>query len=162
MGISRASGAIDEERGAVFGDSFPWGLGWSARRRCGGVHVASSMGRETCPDSRYHIYRVITSPEMALLWVVEHRYGNSKARARGLRTRSGFFGAGACGRVPESDGKTRVTPWRGAKTRKLRGKGTAKGSALRAVFSRPSRAGLTYAAPDGAGRLPRFGVCVGL
>ena len=93
MGISMASGAIDEERGAGFGDSFPWGLGWSARRRCGGVHVASSMGRETCPDSRYHIYRVITSPEMALLWVVEARVRQIQRLARVGWGRWPHFGA---------------------------------------------------------------------
>ena len=71
----------------------------------------------------------------------------SKARARGARTGSSFSDAGACGRVPESDGSTPVTPWCGAKTRKLRGKGTAIGMALRAVYSQPLRAGLISAAP---------------
>jgi hypothetical protein len=64
--VGSERGASGPGRGAVFGDSFPWGLGWSARRRRGGVHVASSVGRETCPDSRYHIYRLITSPKMEL------------------------------------------------------------------------------------------------
>jgi hypothetical protein len=92
-------GASGEGRRAVSGDSFPWGLGWSARRQCGRVHVASSMGRETRPDSCYHIYRLITSPKMELVTVA----GREKVKASrvwgvgGIRSfgrRSVWAGAG--------------------------------------------------------------------
>jgi hypothetical protein len=127
----------EEGRGAVFGDSFPWRLGWSARRRCGGVHVASAVGRETCPDSRHHVYRLIISPTMELLRVDGARRRQRQRLARVGCGRNLHFPAPE--RVADGDGSPRITPRRGAETRKHRGKGTAKGMAL--------RAGLTYAAP---------------
>jgi hypothetical protein len=59
-----ARGARGTGRGAVFGESFPWGWEWSACRRCGRVHVASSVGRNSGPGLLYHSYCVITSPKM--------------------------------------------------------------------------------------------------
>jgi hypothetical protein len=58
------------------------------------------------------------------------RPGNGRVGRRlagaGARTGCGFSGAGACVRRRGGDGRTQVTPWQGAETRKLRGKGAAR------------------------------------
>ncbi len=66
LGGQLVSGVTGEGRGAVFVQSFPWGWEWSACHRCGGVHVASSVGWYSGPDLFYHIYYMITSPEMGI------------------------------------------------------------------------------------------------
>jgi hypothetical protein len=105
------SGATTEGRGTVFGQRFPWGREWSACRRCGGVHVASSVGWNSGPILFYHIYCMITSSEMG----IGVGKGTAESKACGSWGANGICLSGArssgLGIVRKQAGRAEV--WRG-------------------------------------------------